>query len=49
MIKVVDPINRQLFFSSTWIQVGNGKTTPFWEAKWLFGAAPKELAPNLFQ
>jgi hypothetical protein len=45
---VIDPIDRQLLFSSTWIQVGNGEATPFLEAKWLLGAAPKELAPNLF-
>jgi hypothetical protein len=38
-----------LFVSSTWIQDGNGKATPFWEAKWLCGAAPIELAPNLFE
>jgi hypothetical protein len=23
--------------------------TPFWEAKWLDGAAPKYLAPNIYQ
>jgi hypothetical protein len=29
--------------------VGNGKTTPFWESRWLQGAAPKDLAPSLFE
>jgi hypothetical protein len=27
---------------------GNNKKT-FWEARWLHGAAPKELAPNLYR
>jgi hypothetical protein len=29
LLKVTDPIDRQLFFSSTTIQVGNGKSSPF--------------------
>jgi hypothetical protein len=28
--------------------VGNGRTTPFWKARWLNGFAPRELAPNLY-
>jgi hypothetical protein len=39
-----DKINRALFFASTVIVVGDGKNTPFWEARWLNGV----LAPNLF-
>jgi hypothetical protein len=49
MIKVTYPTDRQLFFASTVIQVRNGKSTPFWEARWLQGAAPKDLAPNLYK
>jgi hypothetical protein len=30
------------------ITIGDGKSTPFWEACWLNGVAPKELAPNLY-
>jgi hypothetical protein len=41
--------DRELFFQSTFIHIGNGRSTPFWEAKWLHGAAPKDLAPNLFK
>jgi hypothetical protein len=46
---VVDPIDRHLFFSSAYMQVRDGNSTPFWEARWLLGSAPKDLAPNLFQ
>jgi hypothetical protein len=45
----MDQTDRHLFFSSTWVQIGNGKTTPFWEARWLLGSAPKDLAPHLFE
>jgi hypothetical protein len=31
------------------ITVGNGMDTLFWEARWLNGAAPKEVAPNLYR
>lgn len=48
-MKVQDEIERQLFFASTEIMVGNGKNTPFWEAKWVNGAAPRDLAPNLYK
>jgi hypothetical protein len=30
------------------VSIGDGKVTPFWEARWLMGASPKELAPNLY-
>jgi hypothetical protein len=36
------------FFASTVIVIGDGKNTPFWESRWLSGASPKELAPNLY-
>jgi hypothetical protein len=39
-----DKINMALFFASTVIVVGDGKNTPFWEARWLNGVLP----PNLF-
>jgi hypothetical protein len=49
LLKVADPVDRQIFFSSTFIQIGNGKASPFRESRWLFGSAPKELAPSLFE
>jgi hypothetical protein len=48
LLKITDPLDRHLFLFSTIIQIGDGKSTPFWEARWLRGLAPKELAPNLF-
>jgi hypothetical protein len=48
LLKVIDITDRQLFFCSSEIILGNGKNTPFWEARWLNGMSPKELAPNLF-
>jgi hypothetical protein len=48
-LKSYDKIDSALFFASTVITVGNGKNTPFWEARWLYGVTPKDLAPNLFK
>jgi hypothetical protein len=42
-------MDKQLFSASTLVQIGDGKNSPFWEAKWLLGAAPKDLAPNLYR
>jgi hypothetical protein len=49
LLKVMDPIDRQLFFCSTYMQVGDDNSTSFWEARWLLVSAPKYLAPNLFE
>jgi hypothetical protein len=49
LLRVTDSKDRQLFFASTTMQVGNGRNTPFWESKWLHDGAPKDLAPNLFK
>jgi hypothetical protein len=43
-----DQADRALFFTSTVISVGNGKKTPFWEARWLNDVSPNELAPHLY-
>jgi hypothetical protein len=48
LLKVTDKKDRQLFFSSTHLHIGDGKNTPFWESRWLQGEAPKNLAPNLY-
>jgi hypothetical protein len=39
---------RALLFNSTYVIIGNGCSTPFWKARWLFGIAPKDMAPTLF-
>jgi hypothetical protein len=49
IVKVQDPSNRALFFCSTYMHIGNRENTPFSEAKWLHGAAPKDLAFGLFK
>lgn len=48
LFKTKDQIDRQLFFASTEVALSNGTNTPFWEARWLHGASPKELAPGLY-
>jgi hypothetical protein len=49
LLKVSDQAERQLFFASTLVRIGNGRSTPFWEARWIHGAAPKDLAPSLYR
>jgi hypothetical protein len=49
LLKHEDSIDRALFFNSTYVHIGNGKNTPFWDAKWLLGSAPKDIAPNLYK
>jgi hypothetical protein len=43
-----DPTDKTLFYCSTYVHIGDGKNTPFWDARWLHGTAPKELAPSLY-
>jgi hypothetical protein len=49
ILKMEDVTVRRLFFCFTHVRVGNGKNTPFLEARWLEGTTPKDLAPNLFK
>jgi hypothetical protein len=49
LLKSHDASKNALFFCFTYMHVGNGLITPFWEAKWLHGATPKELAPELYK
>jgi hypothetical protein len=48
LLRYQDRTDSALFFASTLITVGDGTITPFWEAKWVDGASPMELAPNLY-
>jgi endonuclease/exonuclease/phosphatase (EEP) superfamily protein YafD len=47
--KLLLQFRQGLFFASTVINVSNGKNTSFWEARWLNGVPPKELASNLYK
>jgi hypothetical protein len=47
-LKYFDAIDRLLFFCSTTIQIGNGKT-PFFGRRWLQGSAPKDISPTLYK
>ena len=38
-----------LFYASTTIAVGDGEKTPFWEAPWLQGQKPRNIAPLIFK
>jgi hypothetical protein len=48
MISSRDKVDRNLFFATTVISVGNDKLTPSWEARWINGVSSTELAPNLY-
>jgi hypothetical protein len=48
LLKIRDKTDRALFFASTVITVGDGKHTPFWEARWLNGVSPMHMASNLY-
>jgi hypothetical protein len=37
-----------LFYAATKISVGNGAETLFWDAPWLDGEKPKEIAPLIY-
>ena len=45
----VNEADRQLFRASTVVTVGNGNMAEFWEASWLQGRAPRDIAPNLYK
>jgi hypothetical protein len=49
LLKITDSTVKALFFASTYINIGDGKNTPFWEVRWLQGAAPRDIVPNLFK
>jgi hypothetical protein len=48
LLKISDPTDRQFFFCSPVMNVGDGKNTPFWESRWLNGLSLTDLAPTLF-
>lgn len=44
-----DDSDRSLFAAATRITLGDGLTAKFWYSSWLDGAAPKNLAPKIFE
>jgi hypothetical protein len=38
----------EIFYAATTITIGDGRKTPFWEAPWLDGSKPIDLAPLIF-
>jgi hypothetical protein len=49
LLKITDETDRDLFFCSTTVAIGDGKLTPFLDSRWLNGVSPKELTPNLYK
>lgn len=41
-------VDRALFSACTVISIGNGMLTSFWFDRWIDGAAPLDVAPDLF-
>jgi hypothetical protein len=42
-MKVQYPVDRAMFYNSTYILIGNSRNTPFWEARWLNEQPPRTL------
>jgi hypothetical protein len=43
------PQDHELFAAATKVSIGNGKKALFWEATWLDGRCPKDIAPLIFK
>jgi hypothetical protein len=43
------PQDKELFAVATRVTIGNGKKVQFWEAPWLDGRRPKDIAPLIFK
>jgi hypothetical protein len=39
----------EIFYAATTITLGNGRKTPFWNALWLEGKTPKDIAPKIYE
>jgi hypothetical protein len=42
------PEERALFFASTYMTIGDGRTALFWEDRWIAGRSISEIAPRLY-
>ena len=43
-----DAEDLDLFYAATSITIGDGATADFWEASWLSGQRPKQMAPHIY-
>jgi hypothetical protein len=41
-------VERALFFASTTMALGDGRTALFWEDRWLGGRSISDIAPHLY-
>jgi hypothetical protein len=39
----------EIFYAATTITLDNGRKTPFWQAPWLEGKMPKNIAPKIYE
>jgi hypothetical protein len=39
----------EIFYAATTITLGNGRKTHFWQAPWLEGKMPKNIAPKIYE
>lgn len=44
-----DELDRDLFYASTRITIGNGACAPFWDSPWVNGEKPSVIAPLIFE
>ena len=44
-----DKVDRDLFYVSSVVIVGDGNTVPFWSSNWINGSMAKSIAPLLFE
>jgi hypothetical protein len=42
-------VDKALLFNSTYIRIGDGRNTSFWNSRWLMESTPKDFAPKLYK
>jgi hypothetical protein len=48
VLETCAPLDVDLFTAATKVTIGNGKKALFWEASWINGMRPKDIAPLIF-
>ena len=49
MANPCDILDRDLFYASSYITIGNGARAPFWDSPWVDGDKPANIAPLIFE